>query len=66
MNGRCKNFHLASLFPARTVAIGCLYLVMENRGLRPLEHSKEWLDDITSRKVHIDDFEEVLEVLRAG
>ncbi len=31
---RCQNYQLANLFPARAVAVGCLYLVMEDRGLR--------------------------------
>ena len=61
---RCKNYQLANLFPARAVALGCLYVVMEERGLRTAKARKEWVDDIASRKVDNEDFEEVVEVLK--
>ena len=61
---RCKNYQLANLFPARAVALGCLYAVMEERGLRTANVRNEWVDDIASRKVDNEDFEEVLEMLR--
>ncbi|KAF6240556.1 hypothetical protein HO173_001225 [Letharia columbiana] len=59
----CKNYQLTNLFPARAVALGCLHVVMEERGLRTANSRKEWVDDIASRKVDIEDFEEVVEVL---
>ena len=61
---RCKDYQLANLFPARAVALGCLYVVMEERGLRTVKARKEWVDDIASRKVDNEDFEEVVEVLK--
>lgn len=61
---RCKNYQLANLFPARVVALGCLYIVMEERGLSTAKVRNEWVDDIASRKVDYEDFEDVLEVLK--
>ncbi|MCJ1356757.1 MAG: hypothetical protein MMC33_006753 [Icmadophila ericetorum] len=60
----CKNYQLANLFPARAVAVGCLYLAIEERGLRITEDVKMWLDNITSGKVDVGDFEEVLDELK--
>ena len=37
---------------------------MEDRGLEPLKNRKQWVDEIASRKVDIEDFEEVLQALR--
>ena len=61
---RCKDYRLTNLFPARAVSVGCLYLVLEERGLRIPEDLENWLDDITSGKVDREDFEEVLEALK--
>lgn len=63
---RCKNYQLANLFPARAVALGCLYVVMEERGLRTANARDEWVDDVASRKVDNEDFEEVVELLKRG
>ncbi|CAF9912457.1 hypothetical protein IMSHALPRED_000320 [Imshaugia aleurites] len=60
----CKNYQLANLFPARAVALGCLNVTMEERGLRTANARKEWVDDIGSRKVDNEDFEEVVEILK--
>ena len=61
---RCKNYQLANFFPARAIALGCLYAVMEERGLRTASDQNEWVNDISSRKVDKEDFEEVLDILR--
>lgn len=61
---RCKKYQLANLFPARAVALGCLYVVMEDRGLRMAETRKEWVEDIASGKVDDEDFEEVVDMLQ--
>jgi len=61
----CKNYRLANLFPARAVALGCLFVVMQERGLRITEGRTKWVDDISSRKVDYEDFEEVVEALRS-
>ena len=36
---------------------------MEERGLRTAKTRKEWVDDLASGKVDIEDFEEVVELL---
>lgn len=57
-----KNYQLANFFPARAVAVGCLYMVLKKRGM--LVHNRDrWVDHITSGKVDVEDFEEVLEEL---
>ena len=61
---RCKEYRLANLFPARAVTLGCLYVAMQDRGLRFSEDLSQWVDQITSRKVDMEDFAEILEVLR--
>ena len=38
---------------------------MEHRGLRSSENRKTWVEDISSRKVDFEDFEEVVEILNA-
>lgn len=57
---RCKNYRLANFFPARAVAAGCLFVVLTARGLQIPASQERWLDDITSGKVDMEDFEEVL------
>ena len=44
--------------------MGCLYLAIEERGLHITEDVKMWLDNITSGKVDVGDFEEVLDELK--
>lgn len=61
---RCKNYQLANLFPARAVALGCLYVVMEERGLRTANARQDWVDNTASGKVDNEDFEEIVEVLK--
>lgn len=62
--GSCKNYQLANLFPARAVALGCLYAVMDDRGLKITENLADWVDHTTSRRVDIEDFKEVIQELR--
>lgn len=38
---------------------------MQERGLRITEGRTKWVDDISSRKVDYEDFEEVVEALRS-
>lgn len=61
---RCKNYRLANFFPARAVAAGCLFVVLTARGLQIPVSTERWLDDITSGKVDMEDFDEVLVELR--
>ena len=39
-------------------------MVMEERGLRIGKSRKEWVEDIASRKVDIEDLDEVVEILK--
>lgn len=60
----CKDYRLANLYPARAVALGCLSVVMEARGLRNSIERREWATIITGRKVDAEDLEEVVEALK--
>ncbi len=60
----CKNYQLANLFPARAVALGCLYVVMEDSRLKITDNLADWVDHTTSGKVDMEDFEEVVQNLR--
>ncbi|KAI4177363.1 MAG: hypothetical protein LQ343_000343 [Gyalolechia ehrenbergii] len=60
----CKDFQLANLFPARTVALGAVYTGLDNRGLRIDVELKEWVKDVGSGKVDTEDLEEVIEILK--
>lgn len=62
---RCKKYQLANLFPARAVALGCLYVVMEERGLRTANTRKKWVEDIASGKVDDEDLEEIVDMLKS-
>ena len=55
----CKNYQLANLFPARAVALGCVYAALNERGLTVKEDMAAWVDHISSGKVDLEDFEEV-------
>lgn len=44
------------------MAVGCLYVVMMKRGMQ-VDKRDRWVDEITSGKVELEDFEEVLEEL---
>ena len=61
---RCKQYGLANRYPARAVALGCLYVVMEDRGLKITENLSDWVDHTTSGKVDTEDFEEVIHELK--
>lgn len=65
MTYSCKNYQLANLFPARAVALGCLYAAMEERGWQITGGRNEWVNNISSRKVDAEDFEEVIEIIRS-
>ncbi|KAL6717408.1 hypothetical protein ACLMJK_005323 [Lecanora helva] len=61
----CKNYQLANLYPARAVALGCVFVVMEDRGLATVRDKREWTNAICGRKVDFDDFEEVIDLLKS-
>ncbi|KAL9629622.1 MAG: hypothetical protein Q9204_005168, partial [Flavoplaca sp. TL-2023a] len=60
----CKNYELANLFPARAVALGIVYVVLEERGLKIELGVREWVKDVGSAKVDSEDFDEVIDILR--
>lgn len=60
----CKNYRLANFFPARAVAVGLVYNVLRQRGLKIEENPADWIDHLTGGKVDVRDFEEVVEELR--
>ena len=62
----CKNPQLANLFPARTVAVACLFVVLGERGLEVRGSRGEWVRDVTNRKVDEEDFSEAVAVLDAS
>lgn len=62
--GRCKDYQLANLFPARAVALGVVCTILEDRGLRIRMQQREWVKDVGSGKVDHEDFEEVVEILK--
>ena len=71
----CKDAQLANYFPARAVAVACLYVVLGERGIqiggalgeRGLQIGgavDEWVQSITSGKVDSEDFEEAVAALK--
>ena len=67
IKGRCKNYEVAEFYPARAVAIASLFLAMDERGLSVGEGKQElqvWIDDVSGGKVDIEDFWEVVGLLR--
>ncbi len=61
----CKNFQLANLFPARTAAAACLFVVLGERGLQFRGSIEEWVQSVTNRKVAEEDFNEAVTKLKA-
>ena len=60
----CKNYKLANLFPPRDVALGCVFLTLEEAGLIIGPPLDAWINDISSGKVDVEDFKEVAVTLR--
>ena len=48
------------------MALGCVYIALQDRGLSITEDLPLWVDRVSSGKVDVVDFEEVLEELRKG
>ena len=61
----CKNYKLATLFPARDVALGCVFLTLEDAGLINTLSLSAWINETSSGKVDTEDFKEVVTVLRS-
>ena len=65
--GRCKNYDVAEFYPARAVAVASLFLAMDERGLNVgegMQELQEWIDDVSGGKVDVEDFWEVVGLLR--
>ena len=60
----CKNYQLANLFPARAVALACVYVSMEERRMEAPENAAKWVERIASGKVDAEDFAAVCDELR--
>ena len=41
-------------------------MVMGERNLRTAKGQKDWVDEVASRKVDYEDFEEIVEILNKG
>ncbi|MCJ1312309.1 hypothetical protein MMC25_005983 [Agyrium rufum] len=59
-----KDYRLALLFPQRDVALGCLFLALQERGLELDLDVASWIDEISSGKVVEEDFNEVVDLLK--
>ena len=44
--------------------MGCLYMALKDRGLEGLGEKKRWVDNISGRKVDVEDFDEVVDILK--
>ena len=62
----CKNAELANHFPARAVAIACLYAVLGERRLLIRGSVQDWVFSTTSQKVDIEDFDEAVAALKSS
>lgn len=60
---RCKSYQLANYFPAKTIAAGCVYIVLKNRGLLLEVHAGTWLKEKIGRSIEMEDFEEAISIL---
>lgn len=54
---------LVNFFPARAIALSCLYVEVQERTLNLMGDVRLWLQDVSSRKVHWEDFEEICQIL---
>lgn len=55
---------LTRLFPARAIAVSCIYQTLLASGLDLMEPRKQWVEEVTKGNVDVQDFEEVLEIWR--
>jgi hypothetical protein len=62
---RCKDYQLANLFPARTVAAAVVWVTLKSRGLEAGKNGRAWVDEVAGGKVDEQDFGEAVAVLEA-
>jgi hypothetical protein len=59
-----RNYRLVNLFPARTVAAACVFVALEEAGLRVAQERRVWVKKLTGDRVEFVDFEEAVEEVR--
>ena len=62
----CKNYRLVNFFPARAIALGCLFVALQERKLAIVEGRGEWIEHISGRKVDLEDFVEIVRTLQCA
>ena len=63
----CKNERIGIMFPARVVALGCIWVVLKERGMVCGEKASEgWVERAGGGKVAWEDWEDVIEELMRG
>ena len=60
---RCKNYQLSNFVPARVLAVACTYVTFQVYGLNIGSDKSIWLEEVTSGKVDMEDFDEVVNIL---
>lgn len=58
-----KNYQLSNFFPARVLAVACTYVTFQDYGLDIGSDKSIWLEEVTSGKVDMEDFDEVVNIL---
>jgi hypothetical protein len=59
-----RNYRLVNLFPARTVAAACVFVALEEAGLKVAQERRVWVKKLTGDRVEFVDFEEAVEEVR--
>ncbi|KAF8252364.1 hypothetical protein K440DRAFT_594799 [Wilcoxina mikolae CBS 423.85] len=59
-----KSYRLVNLFPARTVAAACFFIVLEENGVKLPTTKEAWVKKLTGDRVEFEDFEEAVEEVR--
>ena len=58
------SYRLVNLFPARTVAVACVFVVLEERGVEAVGDPEVWVKKLTGGRVEFGDFEEAVVEVR--
>lgn len=59
-----RDESMATLYTPRTLAAASVHLAMSRRGVTPPVATAIWLEDVTSRRVDVEDFEELMTKLK--
>jgi len=60
-----KSYRLVNLFPARTVAVACFYLCVQQQGIKIPLPLGIWIKRLAGERVEYEDFEEAVEEIRS-